>query len=123
MALTPPIPIHCPKLVSPNTAPSTAPPNGPQEMAAIATGIILNVIASGPILRYPSGVYDISTKTAIMSPNTVNCFVDNFFVFIFLSLMLNVNIYHRDSTTAQGTPQGRTLSGHQTIRYGIRQLF
>ena len=56
MALMPPIPMHCRKLVSPKTPPAIAPPTGPVAIAAMATGITLNVIARGPIFRYPRGV-------------------------------------------------------------------
>ena len=50
-ALEPPMPIACKKLVMPKTPPTIVPPKGPSAMPAIATGIILSVIASGPILR------------------------------------------------------------------------
>lgn len=39
IALVPPSPIHCPKLVSPKIAPAIAPPVGPSTTALIATGI------------------------------------------------------------------------------------
>ena len=45
------IPKHCAKLVMPNTSPRTALPVGPRATAPMATGIILKVILSGPMLR------------------------------------------------------------------------
>ena len=83
IALTPPIPSHCPKLVSPKIAPAIAPPIGPNTIAQIATGITLNEIASGPMFKYPSGVYAIINKIAVIRPRMASCVVVNFFVFIF----------------------------------------
>ena len=59
----------------------TAPPAGPNVTAANATGITFNVIASGPIFRYPSGVYAMRRRTAVSRPSIVSCLV---FIFLFM---------------------------------------
>ena len=43
----------CQKLVRPNTAPHTAPAEGPSTIAPMATGMMLSVISMTPILMYP----------------------------------------------------------------------
>ena len=88
IALLPPMPMHCKKLVMPKTAPIAAPPAGPSVIAAIATGITLNVIASGPIFRYPRGVYAISRRMPVIRPKMTSLDV-LFVVFMkFSSLLL-----------------------------------
>ena len=51
MALLPPMPRHCRKLVRPNTQPQISPPSGPSATAATASGMTFSVIASGPMFR------------------------------------------------------------------------
>ena len=46
-----PTPIACRKLVRPKTDPAMRPPTGPRASADTATGITLNVMASGPMFR------------------------------------------------------------------------
>ena len=88
IALLPPMPMHCKKLVMPKTAPIAAPPAGPSVIAAIATGITLNVIASGPIFSYPRGVYAISRRMPVIRPKMTSLDV-LFVVFMkFSSLLL-----------------------------------
>ena len=92
-------PIACKKLVMPNTPPVTAPPRGPSAIAATATGIIFNVTASGPMFRYPRGVKENTSSTAVRSPSSVSC-PDFSLVFIFNSSLLSFS--HPGGDTTQG---------------------
>ena len=64
-----PMPMHCKKLNRPNTPPIIAPPTGPQLAAAIATGITLSVMTSGPTGIEPIGVNENIMTRAVISPS------------------------------------------------------
>lgn len=74
------IPKHDKKLIVPNSNPIIPPKRGPVAAAQTTTGIIIKVISTTPILRYPNGVKDIIMSIAASRAKSTILFV---FKFIF----------------------------------------
>ena len=86
---------HCKKLKRPKIEPMIRPPTGPSAIAAIAIGMILSVIESGPIGMVPRGVNENTISIAVKSARIVKARMFILFAFFIFSSYCRSNSMRR----------------------------
>ena len=88
MPLGMPTPMHWRKLIRPNTQPMARPPFGPSAIAAMATGMVLSVMTSGPTGMLPIGVNENTITRAVIRPRIARARTSIFLVAVIFSYLL-----------------------------------